>query len=174
MTSLIHNDRRPLGRGTQIGKRTIRPIQGIGWNGDCDKRPDFRLSFGSRPRMRNELEDRASGAEVTLTRGVIVVGLAIFAYAGFEFVSVVPDLQWVWLAVVTILVVSRLEIHIPKTSGTIRLSDTFVFISLVLYGIAPSTVLAGLTAAVSSFQSRERKRIVAFNAAIMSLSIYLS
>jgi diguanylate cyclase (GGDEF)-like protein/putative nucleotidyltransferase with HDIG domain len=114
------------------------------------------------------------GVEINLTRGIILVGMGAFAYAGFELISSPPDLQWVWLGLVTVLVVSRLDIHIPKTCGTITLSDTFVFISLALYGIEPSVILAGLNAAVCSLQYKNWKRAAPFNMAIVSLSVYVS
>src|SRR6516225_8690448 len=98
--------------------------------------------------MGEEAQRRREGwFEIALRRGITLAGLAVFAYSVFELVQSPPGFQWfqwVWLGVVTVLVVSRLDIHIPKTCGTITLSDTFVFISLVLYGTAPSVILAGV------------------------------
>src|SRR5262249_25863713 len=98
--------------------------------------------------MVNGATRQEGAVHIALTRGITLVGLAVFAYAGFELITTPPELQWVWLAVVTVLVVSRLDIHIPKTCGTITLSDTFVFISLALYGIDPAVVFAGGCAAL--------------------------
>jgi diguanylate cyclase (GGDEF)-like protein/putative nucleotidyltransferase with HDIG domain len=124
--------------------------------------------------MANEGTRQGGGAEVALTRGIALVGLAVLAYNGFELVNSPPDLQWAWLGVITVLIVSRLDIHIPRTLGSVTLSDTFVFISLALYGIVPSVVLAGIDAAVTSLQRKDRWRMAPFNTAIMSLSVYSS
>src|SRR5262249_1397779 len=106
------------------------------------------LRLECRLEMASVATRQESGVEIGLTRVITLIGLAVFAYAGFELISSPPDLQWVWLAVVTVLVVSRLDIHIPKTCGTLTLSDTFVFISLALYGIDPAVVFAGGCAAL--------------------------
>jgi diguanylate cyclase (GGDEF)-like protein/putative nucleotidyltransferase with HDIG domain len=124
--------------------------------------------------MANEAATQDSIAEMALVRGITLVGLAVLAYAGFELINSNPDLQWIWLAVITVLVVSRLDIHIPQTWGSITLSDTFTFITLSLYGIVPAVVLAGVDAAVSSVQNKDRRRAAPFNTAIMSLSVYVS
>jgi diguanylate cyclase (GGDEF)-like protein/putative nucleotidyltransferase with HDIG domain len=115
-----------------------------------------------------------SGFEIALRRFITLAGLVVFAYSVFELIESPPGFQWVWLSVVTVLVVSRLDIHIPKTCGTITLSDTFVFISLALYGILPSVVLAGVDGAAGCLQHRERRRAAPFKLAIMSLSIFIS
>src|SRR5262245_29908481 len=124
--------------------------------------------------MPNETTRPEGGVELALTRGITLIGVLVFVYAGFELISSPPDPQWIWLGLVTVLVVSRLDIHIPKTCGTITLSDTFVFISLALYGIVPSVVLAGVDAAVYSLQYKDRRRAAPFNLAMVSLSVYAS
>ena len=124
--------------------------------------------------MSGEASIHEGGLEVWLSRGIILVGIAVFAYSGLELLSSPPGFQWAWLGVVTILVVSRLDIHIPKTCGTITLSDTFVFVSLALYGIAPSVILAGVDGAVGSLHYREGRRAAPFKMALKSLSIFIS
>jgi diguanylate cyclase (GGDEF)-like protein/putative nucleotidyltransferase with HDIG domain len=124
--------------------------------------------------MADQATVQESRTEIVLTRGITLVGLAIFAYETFNLMNSPPDLQWVWLAVVAVLVVSRMDIHIPKTCGTITLSDTFVFISLALYGIAPSVVLAGVNAAACSLNYSNPRKRAPFSAAIMSVSVYVS
>src|SRR5215471_21567371 len=124
--------------------------------------------------MSVEHSRHESGFEIALSRVITLAGLLVFAYSVFELVQSPPGFQWVWLGLVTVLVVSRLDIHIPKTCGTITLSDTFVFISLALYGIVPSVVLAGADAAVYFLQHKDRRKAALFNMAIMSLSVYAS
>src|SRR5262245_5716931 len=124
--------------------------------------------------MPNETTRPEGGVELALTRGITLIGVLVFVYAGFELISSPPDPQWIWLGLVTVLVVSRLDIHIPKTCGTITLSDTFVFISLALYGIVPSVVLAGVDGAVGALHNRETRRLAPLKAAIKSLSIFIS
>jgi diguanylate cyclase (GGDEF)-like protein/putative nucleotidyltransferase with HDIG domain len=105
---------------------------------------------------------------------VSIVGLGVFIHAFYQVVTTPVRTEWLLLSLVTILVLSRTDIKIPKLSSTVTISDTFVFISVLLYGVAPSVVLAGLDAAVSSLHYPNRRRVMPFNVAVLSLSIYVS
>src|ERR1051326_4386591 len=63
------------------------------------------------------------------------------------------DLKFLLLAVVTILFSARVEIQIPHSSGHITISDTFIFLTMLLYGGVPSTLLAATECA----RSEERR-----------------
>jgi diguanylate cyclase (GGDEF)-like protein/putative nucleotidyltransferase with HDIG domain len=115
-----------------------------------------------------------SAAERVFVRSVSAIGLSVFLYAVITVALNPIDTQWLLLGLVTVLVVSRLDLHIPKTSGTITVSDTLTFTSLFLFGVLPSVVLAGVDAAVCSLHYKNRRKVVPFNTAVMSLSIYLA
>jgi diguanylate cyclase (GGDEF)-like protein/putative nucleotidyltransferase with HDIG domain len=103
---------------------------------------------------------------------VSVVGLMVFVYAGCALAFRPINFEWILLSLVTILMVSRIDIGIPKARSAVTLSDTFIFISVLLYGTHASVVLAGLDAAVCALQFRERRRMILFNGAAMSMSIF--
>jgi len=103
---------------------------------------------------------------------VSAVGLMVFVYAGFVLAFRPINFEWILLTLVTVLLVSRLDIGIPKARTAVTLSDTFVFISVLLYGTYASVILAGLDAAACAIQFRERRRMMLFNVAAMSLSIF--
>ncbi|HLF84558.1 MAG TPA: diguanylate cyclase [Blastocatellia bacterium] len=103
---------------------------------------------------------------------VSVVGLMVFVYAGCALAFRPINFEWILLSVVTILMVSRIDIGIPKARSAVTLSDTFIFMSVLLYGTYASVVLAGLDAAACALQFRERRRMILFNMAAMSLSIF--
>jgi diguanylate cyclase (GGDEF)-like protein/putative nucleotidyltransferase with HDIG domain len=105
---------------------------------------------------------------------VSAVGLGVFAYAVMQLVVSGVSLDWVLLSLVTTLVVGRTIIAIPKTESTVTLDDTFIYVSVLLYGVWPSVVLAGVNAAVCSLRYRNRKRVAPFNAGAMSLSVMVS
>src|SRR6185295_10457807 len=58
--------------------------------------------------------------------------------------------------------------------STVTLDDTFIYISVLLYGVQPSIALAGLNAIICSLNYPNKRRVVPFNAAVMSLSVYAS
>jgi diguanylate cyclase (GGDEF)-like protein/putative nucleotidyltransferase with HDIG domain len=103
---------------------------------------------------------------------VSVVGLMIFAYSGFALAFRPINFEWILLSLVTILMVSRIDIGIHKGRSAVTLSDTFIFISLLLFGTHASVVLAGLDAAVCALLFKERRRMILFNGAAMSMSIF--
>jgi diguanylate cyclase (GGDEF)-like protein/putative nucleotidyltransferase with HDIG domain len=105
---------------------------------------------------------------------VSIVGLLVFSYSAFELARGSVNFEWVLLGMVTIMLVSRLDIGIPKTTSTVTLSDTFIFISVLLYGTHASVVLAGLDAAVCTLHLKNRRRIIWFNAGVMSLSVFIA
>ena len=99
-------------------------------------------------------------------------GLCIFVYAVYVVVTGEPSLNWILLGLVTTLVVGRTTIRIPKTDSTVTLDDTFIFISVLLYGVWPSVVLAGVNALLCSLRFPNRRKVAPFNAGAMSLSVF--
>jgi diguanylate cyclase (GGDEF)-like protein/putative nucleotidyltransferase with HDIG domain len=105
---------------------------------------------------------------------VSLLGLCVFARSVYVVAISDFNLQWLLLSMVTLLVVSRTDIHIPKIPSTVTLDDTFIYISVLLYGVQPSIALAGLNAIICSLHYPNKRRVVPFNAAVMSLSVYAS
>jgi diguanylate cyclase (GGDEF)-like protein/putative nucleotidyltransferase with HDIG domain len=105
---------------------------------------------------------------------VSAAGLTVFFYAVYVVASGEPTLDWILLGLVTTLVVGRTTIRIPKTESTVTLDDTFIYICVLLYGVWPSVVLAGVNAVLCSLRSPNRRKVAPFNAGAMSLSIFIS
>ncbi|MEW6207739.1 MAG: diguanylate cyclase [Acidobacteriota bacterium] len=106
--------------------------------------------------------------------GVSIIGLSVLAYSLYRVVASPLNAEWVLLTLVTILLISRIDIGIPKTSSKITITDTFLFISVLLYGSFPSVVLAGLDGAVVSLALKNKRRVMPFNMAVLSLSMFIS
>ncbi|MFY9553086.1 MAG: diguanylate cyclase [Blastocatellia bacterium] len=118
--------------------------------------------------------ERSNDIASLLMKTVSVVGLMVFAYSACALAFRPISFEWVLLALVTILMVSRVDIGIARPRSVLTLSDTFIFISVLLYGTHASVVLAGLEAAACTIQFNERRRLILFNSAAMSLSIFIS
>ena len=117
-------------------------------------------------------ESRASNIFLAV---VSTIGLLIFAVAIWDVVfNDQFKLNWLLLSLVTVLVVARTDIRIPKISGTVTLDDTCLYISMILYGVMPTVALAGINGLVCSFNYRNKYRVMPFNTAVMSLSIFAS
>ena len=105
---------------------------------------------------------------------VSAAGLSVFFYAVYVVATGQPSLDWMLLSLVTTLIVGRTTIKIPKTESTVTLDDTFLYISVLLYGVWPSVVLAGINAVLCSLRYSNRRKIAPFNTATMSLSVFAS
>ena len=100
----------------------------------------------------------------------VVLGLCL---ATMSFAQL--DLWFFLLAAVTVFLSARVEIQIPHSGGGhITVSDTFIFMTMLLYGGGPATVLAAVESAYSSFRFNVRVKEVIFNSAQMLTSTFLT
>jgi signal transduction histidine kinase/ActR/RegA family two-component response regulator len=105
---------------------------------------------------------------------VIAVGAGVLAYSVIGIRVESLDLLFALLAVLTIFFSSRFAIHIPNYSGHVTVSDTLIFVVMLLYGGSPAVFLAASEGAYSSYLYKTKRRTVAFNGAIMAVSTFLS
>ena len=105
---------------------------------------------------------------------VSVIGLSIFSFALYQVITLPFSKDWLLLSLVTIAVASRTDIRIPRTSTTVTITDTFIYISVLLYGVPHSVVLAGIDAAICSLHYKNKRKVMPFNVAVTSLSIFLA
>ena len=80
------------------------------------------------------------------------------------------DVYLVLLCVFTIAIGSRITVQIPRFKSYVSVSDTFIFLVLILYGGEFAVVLAALEAGASAWRFCNRKLTVFFNAATMAIS----
>ena len=80
------------------------------------------------------------------------------------------DLKFVLLFCLTIGFGSRVTVPIPRFKSHIAVSDTFIFLVLLLYGGEFAVIVAAVEAFASSWRFCNRKITVFFNAATMAVS----
>jgi hypothetical protein len=102
----------------------------------------------------NNIESPASKIFINV---VSAIGLCVFAYSLLGATSKF-NAEWLLLSLVTLLVVARTDIQIPKIPSTVTLDDTFIYISVLLYGVAPSVALAGINAIICSLHYPNKRR----------------
>jgi diguanylate cyclase (GGDEF)-like protein/putative nucleotidyltransferase with HDIG domain len=118
--------------------------------------------------------ERSTNTATLFTMTVTVVGLMVFAYSAFSLAFQAISFEWVLLGVVTLLFISRVDAGITRAGTTITLSETFIYVTALLYGAHAAVVLAGLEIAVRALGSKERRPTLLFNSAAVSLSIFVS
>ncbi|MEP7211495.1 MAG: EAL domain-containing protein [Acidobacteriota bacterium] len=80
------------------------------------------------------------------------------------------DLYFLLLFCFTIGVGSRITVKIPKLKSHIAVSDTFIFLALLLFGGELAIILAAIEAFFSSWRFCSKKITVFFNSSVMALS----
>jgi len=73
------------------------------------------------------------------------------------------DLQLAVLAAITVFLSSRITIRIPQFRSQISVSDTFIFLTLVLYGCEAAILMAATEALLSSFRFSRKHITILFN-----------
>src|SRR5262249_32302577 len=129
-------------------------------------------TLGRRPMP--SISQRSGGKAYILA--VVTVGLAagVHSFAALLANPIRPE--WLILAALTILTGS-FTVTVPSMTAPLTLSETFVFASVLLFGVASGTVTVVLETLVIAFWAmRERRSLqrAVFNVAASALSIWVA
>jgi diguanylate cyclase (GGDEF)-like protein len=102
---------------------------------------------------------------------IVAAGTACVLYAAFMLPTGVIDGYFLLLTLVTAVLGSRIAIRIPKISGNITVDDTFIFITLLLYGGEAAVMIGALAGICSALRISRKVRTVAFASAALSCSV---
>jgi len=83
-------------------------------------------------------------------------------------------LGFILLTAITLGLGSRIIVQIPHCKGSISVSDTFVLLSLILFGGEAAVLLAGADALSSSSRINKNPIVIAFNTAVFLCSTFLT
>ena len=101
---------------------------------------------------------------------VIATGLLLFASTLYQLPHQRIDLRLCLLAAITLIGASRLAVPIPGIEGRITVSDTMVFLILLLYGGEAAVVVAAFEGASSTLRISRKPTTILFNATVMTIS----
>src|ERR1700687_2071707 len=105
---------------------------------------------------------------------IVVLGAAAMAFAAVWLPRPQFDLRFLLLATVMMLVSSRFSVQIPRVNTNVTVSDTFIFLVLLLYGGFAAILVAAAEGLFSGLRISKTPRIVAFNSAMMACSTFLT
>ena len=107
---------------------------------------------------------------------VILLGAATFVYSASTVPAGAIDLRFLLLAVLTVAASARLSVQIPRFDTNLTVSDTFIFLALLLYGGSPAVLLAAAEGVCSGLRvSKSKKPVtVLFNAGVMACSTFVA
>jgi signal transduction histidine kinase/CheY-like chemotaxis protein len=98
-------------------------------------------------------------------------GCLTFLYSLSRFDLTYFDSRFAILVAMAFLLTSRITVPIPRFSSQISVSDTFVFLVLLLYGAPAAIIVGAVEALLSSLRFSRKRSIVAFNWASAAISI---
>ena len=120
------------------------------------------------------MQSRANIDNSKLTRAymwtIICAGGLVYFAAAYRLDLRIVDLQLAVLTFITVFISSRITIKIPQFRSQISVSDTFIFLTLILYGAEAAILMAATEAALSSFRFSRKTATILFNWACAALS----
>ena len=111
---------------------------------------------------------------VPFLRLVTAAGAVALLYAVHSLNPAQLDLRFVALSSMALLLSSRIVVPIPRLSSQISVSDTFVFLILLLYGGPAAVIVASTEAFLSSLRFSRRPQTVLFNWGCAALSVLIT
>src|SRR5215813_8473052 len=97
---------------------------------------------------------------------VVVLGGVAWTLAVFRLPLHTLDLKFLALALVSVAITSNISIEIPRLKAVITVSDTVVFLTLILYGPEAAVLIAAAEAVISCLKICTKLRTILFNAAV--------
>jgi len=101
-------------------------------------------------------------------------GCLAFLYSFLRLDLAQFDSRFAVLVAMALLLTSRVTVPIPRLSSQISVSDTFVFLVLLLYGAPAAIIVGAIEAFVSSLRFSRKRSIVAFNWASAAVSVFIT
>lgn len=103
----------------------------------------------------------------------VVFGSAItlFSFSQLPFDRL--DLRFLLLALM-VATSSLVAVRIPRVSGRITVADTFIFLTMLLYGGAAAVVMSALEGVCSTLLISKRPRTILLNSSVLATSTFLT
>jgi len=104
---------------------------------------------------------------------IVLLGSAIILFSIYQLPVARLDLGFVVL-VTMVIISSQIAVPIPRVSGRITVSDTFIFLTMLLYGGAAAVLMAALEGVSSTLRISRRIRTILLNSAVLAISTFMT
>ena len=105
---------------------------------------------------------------------VVFIGALVAGWAVPNFATSRIDLGFVLLSAMTVIISSQLAVRIPRVKTNITVSDTFIFLAILLYGGPPAVLLAAAEGLSTGFRASKKPITTLFNSAVMACSTFVT
>jgi len=103
---------------------------------------------------------------------VVAAAAAIVLLCTYRLQLVTLDTRFLVLALLSIFIGARLIVHIPSVNGEITVSDTLIFLAMLLYGGEAATLLAAVCTVATSIRISKKASVLLFNSAVMTCATF--
>jgi diguanylate cyclase (GGDEF)-like protein/PAS domain S-box-containing protein len=105
---------------------------------------------------------------------VVALGALATAVSVFRLPILNLGLQFLFVALVTIIFGSRVTIRFPFFKSAVSIADIFLFLTMMLFGGEAAVLLSALESYAASFRVSKKHLTRAFNGAAMALSTFIT
>jgi diguanylate cyclase (GGDEF)-like protein len=105
---------------------------------------------------------------------VIAAGVLISSYYTSRLPVEMIDLRFLLLVILTLTISSRVAVKVPRFGSNITISDTFIFLAILLYGGAAGIMLSAAEGLSSGARVGKKARTILFNSAVMAVSAFFT
>src|SRR5215210_6484117 len=105
---------------------------------------------------------------------VIMAGAAVCLFSAYHLPVAQLDVLFLLLALSTVAVTSGIAVQMPGVNGRITLSETFIFLTMLLYGGEAAILLAAADGIRSSLLISRKPVTISYNAALLAVSTFLT
>src|SRR5918993_4096846 len=105
---------------------------------------------------------------------VVFIGALVSCWALLSFHTAQIDMRFVLLVVMTVITSSRLAVQTPRVNTNVTVSDTFIFLAILLYGGPAAVLLAVVEGLCSGFRISKKPITFLFNSAVMACSTFVT
>lgn len=105
---------------------------------------------------------------------IVAVGAATLMLCAYELPVARLDLGFLLLCLITVVVSSRVSVPIPRVNATVTVSDTFIFLTLLLYGTEAAVVLAALDGICSGARVSKQPLSILCNSGALVCTTFLA
>lgn len=103
-----------------------------------------------------------------------LLGAGVTLMCAYNLTLSLLDFRFAVLVLLTVIVGSRITIKIPGAHGQISVSDTFIFLAMLMAGVEGAVLLAAAEALSSSVRFTRKARVLFFNVGVMALSTFFT
>ncbi|HYG08426.1 MAG TPA: EAL domain-containing protein, partial [Pyrinomonadaceae bacterium] len=105
---------------------------------------------------------------------LVVAGAATLVFCAYRLPVERLDLGFLLLGLITIVVSSRVSVPIPRVNATVTVSDTFIFLTLLLYGTEAAVTLAAIEGVCAGSRVSKRPLGILCNAGALVCATFLA